>query len=775
MARQRDVSLLLFLFTLSVFLLSYSGLLHSDDEMSMVAVTESIVKRGNFAIDQIAWNQDQAGGIGRYGLDGHLYSKYGWAQSVLAIPLYALAMLIPIFGLVQTTMLFNSLVTALTSALLYLLAQRLGFSRASGILLSLVFSFTTLAWVYAKYFFSEPLTALLLVAAFYFLIGKDEETRNRDFLFAGILLGLSVATKSANLVLLPFYYLLPFVSWWRTRPVKNTPLSHVLIRLLAMSIPIAVFGATVGAYNFVRFGSPFDAGYNPDETFNGDLFVGVYGLLFSPGKSLFLYSPILFVFFLGFPAFIRRNIGQALVILAIILTTILLYGKWHAWHGGWGWGPRFLVPIIPFLLIGALPFLDDMLRRRSPILYVPFTLVTVVSFLLTLLGVSVDFNLYLLDVMRQHSEFRAGAMFFTIMDAAASPIPGQIKYLLSGNLDFIWAHIANGVMEFNPSLLAFSTALIPVSFGFLIRELATPVSGKPDSLAISEKYERLSHFSINRALMLLSIVLLTVFSVSIVAAGGDSRIKSGKGTISQVLEYLSTRAGTEDALIINAPEQTHFLMNFDKARYEVYGLLKERNPLSEQTEKRLEGILSRHRQVWLFQESAPYADSSLGIEVWLDKHGFKAENKWFDQSRLVRYSIDSNFATRSRTTLVLGEVLAIEQVSATAAAPGGILGIQLSWRSLYGNAPRSATSIRLVDQQSQVVAQKDREPTDSLLPTSAWRKDEIIQDRLGLPLSRDLKPGIYNLMVVVYTVDGTRPLTLKDGSQLVNLGALEIK
>jgi hypothetical protein len=32
----------------------------------------------------------------------------------------------------------------------------------------------------------------------------------------------------------------------------------------------------------------------------------------------------------------------------------IVYSKWWAWHGGWCWGPRFLVPVIPLLLLPGL-------------------------------------------------------------------------------------------------------------------------------------------------------------------------------------------------------------------------------------------------------------------------------------------------------------------------------------------------------------------------------------------------------------------------------------
>jgi hypothetical protein len=39
--------------------------------------------------------------------------------------------------------------------------------------------------------------------------------------------------------------------------------------------------------------------------------------------------------------------------VAIIVYVFVVYSKWWAWHGGWCWGPRFLVPVIPLILIPA--------------------------------------------------------------------------------------------------------------------------------------------------------------------------------------------------------------------------------------------------------------------------------------------------------------------------------------------------------------------------------------------------------------------------------------
>ena len=42
-----------------------------------------------------------------------------------------------------------------------------------------------------------------------------------------------------------------------------------------------------------------------------------------------------------------------------------LFGKWWMWWGGFAWGPRFLVPLAPILVLVLLPWLDGGLRRTA--------------------------------------------------------------------------------------------------------------------------------------------------------------------------------------------------------------------------------------------------------------------------------------------------------------------------------------------------------------------------------------------------------------------------
>jgi hypothetical protein len=153
-------SIWLFLFLVAVYLLSYSGAFHAIDEVSVAAMTESLVKHGRVSTDQIWWSQEWAPSQGRIGPDGHLYSKKGIGSALLGAPFYWLALQLPALGAVRAMMLANALVTALTGWLVYRCILRLGYRPLVAVLTALGFGLGTMAWPYAKYFFSEPLTAL---------------------------------------------------------------------------------------------------------------------------------------------------------------------------------------------------------------------------------------------------------------------------------------------------------------------------------------------------------------------------------------------------------------------------------------------------------------------------------------------------------------------------------------------------------------------------------------------------------------------------------------
>lgn len=75
------------------------------------------------------------------------------------------------------------------------------------------------------------------------------------------------------------------------------------------------------------------------------------GLTFSAARGLFFFTPALLLAFAGW----RKNwvsTSVCLAIFAFALTTV-------DWRAGWAYGPRYLVPMIPFLLVGVASAVRD--------------------------------------------------------------------------------------------------------------------------------------------------------------------------------------------------------------------------------------------------------------------------------------------------------------------------------------------------------------------------------------------------------------------------------
>jgi hypothetical protein len=88
------------------------------------------------------------------------------------------------------------------------------------------------------------------------------------------------------------------------------------------------------------------------------VFDGAWGMLASPNKSAFLYSPPLLLALLGWPAAIREHRRLGLALLVIVLPTFLVYCTYRSWSGDYAWGPRFFVWAVPVLLVGMAWFVD---------------------------------------------------------------------------------------------------------------------------------------------------------------------------------------------------------------------------------------------------------------------------------------------------------------------------------------------------------------------------------------------------------------------------------
>ena len=118
----------------------------------------------------------------------------------------------------------------------------------------------------------------------------------------------------------------------------------------------AVAGAIVGAlpllaWNVIAFGNALEQGYGP-KPFDANIWLGLYGLLVSPSRGLFVYAPYL-LFALAALALAWRRPGPVATRLRGLslawIATLVLYAAYAEWWGGRVFGARFLDDLAPVL------------------------------------------------------------------------------------------------------------------------------------------------------------------------------------------------------------------------------------------------------------------------------------------------------------------------------------------------------------------------------------------------------------------------------------------
>lgn len=608
----RVVAAWLALVLFGIYLLSFSGQMYSQDSMSMFSVTESFVKRGELNTDQM-WTLFKA--RNEIAADGESYSKYGYGMSLAAAPFYAAALIFPgDLGLTQSAMLASSVVIALAGALLFLAARELGCSRRVGLLGAFLFGLATPAWVYAKQLWSEPFALFFLFAAFYGLIHFRRTERGSAALFAGLALGLAMATRVTNAALIPVFAWYGFGDCWQSPRVRRG--------LVLFGATLALFALSIGWYDWVRYGNPLATGYRADETFNTPLLVGLYGLLFSPGKGLFVYVPFLAVLPFSLAIFFRRARREVILILFVFAFYLFTFALWYYWWGGTNWGPRFLVPALPFLILALAPVVERVyafsgsLRSwfRRP-LFVVFSLLVLAGVAIELLGITVPALSYRLRMLTLSSNPDQDAMFLPQF----SPLIGYFNLLKPRVLDFAWIRVVD-----NETRIDWFVILVTLAF----------ITWCGVALWRSLRREQTAFKGVALAGALAILLIL----VSLARYRDDARFGGGDG-YRALLQTVEQAAEPRDVMVLDNDVHAPFFFNENRAAIRWYGLSRDPKQWDESTRALLVRLTRQYQRVWfVFDDST--RDLPDPTRTWLEQSLTKiAQHDFPDQVHLALYAI----------------------------------------------------------------------------------------------------------------------------------------
>lgn len=352
-------------------LLFFGALFHHpveyDNTASRFFLTSAIVDFGSFNIDSYHhWTNDKSFFGGRY------YSNKAIGAPLLGVPVYWTARQLfsrhqnqplttiekYLIRIVTTTLPF-----AILGVVLFRIAGLWGANLKIAVWMVFAYSFGSIALVHATLFSGHQIAASFAVFSFFILIRMNKQqivpspTSHRfliSFFLAGLFAGVAaLADYTAIFIALVLSAYILF---------SRMPWQFKVVFLMGGGICALI----LAGYNLVCFGHPFSFSYDhmTFEKFKSGSATGVFGIsipnkdaligiLVSPSRGLFFIMPVFFLSITGIITMWKRKIfrSEALVLSVIIFGYIMINSGFYGWHGGWTFGPRYLVPMLPFLAI----------------------------------------------------------------------------------------------------------------------------------------------------------------------------------------------------------------------------------------------------------------------------------------------------------------------------------------------------------------------------------------------------------------------------------------
>lgn len=197
-----------------------------------------------------------------------------------------------------------------------------------GLVVAAVFLGTPI-WHYARTLFTEPYQLTLAIAAYVAVL------RYARYGCAGVLMGAGMLMKP-NFILLA----IP-LAWhaWKTRDGRT--------RLLSLAFPVGIATAALLWLNMFMHGSPFRS---PLEWRWGNPLEGAIGLTFDATHGLLPFAPVACASAAAWPRFLRSHPHEGRLLLLGSGLFFLCVSSYFTWEGGYCYGPRYVVPILPLLM-----------------------------------------------------------------------------------------------------------------------------------------------------------------------------------------------------------------------------------------------------------------------------------------------------------------------------------------------------------------------------------------------------------------------------------------
>jgi len=403
--------LLLFAASFLLYSLASPGNLPGDTEVRW-SIARQIIRGRGTSLEETCKTRNYALGTG-----DRRHSFYGIGQSVCMLPFAAAGLVMEKVGMANAgtsdliaqflaSIILFPAIGAVLVWLFYRLVLSLGYQKETAVFSSAILAFSTMNFHYSVSTQEQTHVALLLVLAVLLMFTYYQQRR---FIYAWLFcvaLGMCLIFRLASAVTIFPVYLVAALSDV-LGPGKEKLSNTIGKWLLAGVLGTGGFIVACGWYNYARFGSVLESGY-PQATaislagrkmFESELLPTFASMLLSPGKSIFLYNPVLLLLPVCFYRFYHKHKVIAAAASVAVIANFTLYGMSTHWAGDYAWSIRYQVAVLPLLVLPLVELFSRPVKKPARTVII---LVVALSGVIQLASVVYNFNLEFVQNPNHH-------------------------------------------------------------------------------------------------------------------------------------------------------------------------------------------------------------------------------------------------------------------------------------------------------------------------------------------------------------------------------------